>query len=125
MITWDGVEDGSSRVEILDLSRNGTFVSLSSMRCSSTVLTRLVIAFQVNGTKLGKDAYIKLKDGDRVAFGSTMRPPSASTAIRGYEDNRECSSQRHISHLCLELVLGYVFYHTACKMSISATPASP
>ncbi|PFH44973.1 hypothetical protein AMATHDRAFT_164241 [Amanita thiersii Skay4041] len=63
IISWDGSEDLDSSVRVHDLSSNGTFV---------------------NGTKIGRNQWNILRDGNEIAFGTCVPQPQNG----GLEDYR-------------------------------------
>ena len=96
-ITWDGKDAHPSNVIVLDLSSNGTFVS--RLRLFSSDEQGFQTSPQINGVKIGKNQTRILREGQEIAFGTTVPQP----ANGGLEDYREhrciCPTQPSCYHL--------------------------
>ena len=83
-ITWDGKDTHPSNVVVLDLSSNGTFVSHPPI-----MMKDFCNVFpQINGEKVGKNRTGILREGNEIAFGTTVPQP----ANNGLEDYRKPGS---------------------------------
>jgi serine/threonine/tyrosine protein kinase RAD53 len=87
VLHWDGKEDPSSIVTVLDLSSNGTFVrhTVASPIIPYKTSDASSARVQLNGTRIGKGMTAILREGNELAFG-------AWAPNHGGEDFRESIS---------------------------------